>query len=116
MNLRLARTCHYVLKFLVPVILLAISASWARGEDWGAYSLVPASAPAFVLEAVGSTIADGSIVSIGRPVGTPNQKWVVFPRSDNFFAIQQAANPKRERRSRRHGEFHSCNLVCEVAL
>jgi hypothetical protein len=51
----------------------------AHAEDWGAYSIVPVSAPKMVLEAVGSGTTDGTIVSINDPAGTPNQKWVIIP-------------------------------------
>jgi enterochelin esterase-like enzyme/sugar lactone lactonase YvrE len=57
-------------------------------EDWGAYSIIPVSAPAMVLEAVGSGTTDGTIVSINKPAGTPNQKWVIAPKGANLFSIK----------------------------
>ncbi|MDR3635278.1 MAG: RICIN domain-containing protein [Isosphaeraceae bacterium] len=60
----------------------------AVAEDWGAYSLVPASAPALVLEAVGAGTSDGTVVSIGKPAGTANQKWVVTLKGNNLYAIR----------------------------
>ena len=57
-------------------------------EDWGAYSLIPASAPAFVLEAVGSGTSEGTVVSIGKPAGTANQKWVITPKGNDLYSIR----------------------------
>ena len=62
-----------------------------NGEDWGAYSLVPFSAQAFVLEAVGAA-TQGSVISINRPEGTPNQKWIIAPKGDNWFAIKPSSS------------------------
>ncbi len=57
-------------------------------DDWGAYGIVPSSAPALTLEAVGSGTADGTVISIGKPAGTPNQKWVVTPRGNHQYSIR----------------------------
>jgi sugar lactone lactonase YvrE/enterochelin esterase-like enzyme len=57
-------------------------------EDWGAYSIVPASAPGFVLEAVDSGKTDGTVVSIGKPTGAAHQKWVITPKGNNLYAIK----------------------------
>lgn len=59
-------------------------------EDWGAYVIVPVSAPAMVLEAVDAGTTEGTRVSIGNPVGKPNQKWVIVPKSEGFYAIKPA--------------------------
>ena len=42
----------------------------------------------FVLEAVGSGTAEGTVVSIGKPAGTPNQKWVMTAKGNNLYAIK----------------------------
>jgi gluconolactonase len=60
----------------------------ALAEDWGAYSIIPASAPSLVLEAVGSGTVEGTVVSLGRPTGTANQKWVVTPKGNGFYSIR----------------------------
>jgi gluconolactonase len=65
----------------------AIASSAAQAEDWNAYAIVPASAPAMTLEAVGSGTTDGTIVSIGNPAGTANQKWVITPKGDDSYSI-----------------------------
>ena len=69
-----------------------ISGVWAaRGavaEDWGAYAIVPMSAPALTLEIVGSEWVDGAVVSIGKPTGGANQKWLVVPKGNNRYSIK----------------------------
>jgi CubicO group peptidase (beta-lactamase class C family)/enterochelin esterase-like enzyme/sugar lactone lactonase YvrE len=60
-------------------------------DDWGAYAIVPVSAPALVLEAVGAG-AEGSAVSINRPAATASQRWVIAPKGDHWFAIESASN------------------------
>lgn len=62
-----------------------------NAEDWGAYALVPVSAPAFVLESAGT--GDGAGVSIGKPAGAAHQKWTITPQGERLFSIQPAANP-----------------------
>jgi gluconolactonase len=73
---------------LIAMLLAAATANAAYGEDWGAYALIPASAPGFVLEAVGSGTTEGTVVSIARPAATPNQKWVIAAKGNNVFAIK----------------------------
>ena len=41
-----------------------------------------------MLEAVGSGTAEGTVVSIGKPAGTANQKWVITPRGNNLYSIR----------------------------
>lgn len=75
----------------------------ASAEDWGAYRIVPASAPEFVLEAVGG-VKEGAVVSIQKPTiskdekgaandkGAANQKWIVIP-ADGSFRVAPALDP-----------------------
>ena len=63
--------------------LLSLITTAALAEDWGAYQLVPVSAPDFVLEVVGGT-NEGDAVSINKPSGAANQKWIIQPRGDGF--------------------------------
>ncbi len=51
-------------------------------EDWGAYSIIPASAPALVLEAVGSGRPRGPSSRSASPPGAANQKWVITPTGE----------------------------------
>ena len=73
---------------MLAVVVAGIAARPSFAEDWGAYALVPASAPALVLEAVGSGTSDGTVVSIGKPAGRANQKWVITPRGNNLYSIR----------------------------
>lgn len=57
-------------------------------EDFGAYAIVPVSAPSMVLEAVEVGKAEGSAVSIGRPLGAANQKWTITSAEDGFYSIR----------------------------
>ena len=76
--------------FLIAAIHVGAQTTAPKAEDWGAYALVPASAQAFVLEAAGAD--EGAVVSIGKPVGTASQKWIITPKGGKFFAIKPAAN------------------------
>ena len=77
---------------LIAALSAGGMASRSLAEDWGAYSLVPLSAQAMVLEAVGSGTDEGSIVSINKPAGTANQKWVITPKEDSFYSIKPSSN------------------------
>ncbi len=75
----------------IPVIAVLVAGIATRpsfAEDWGAYSIVPASAPALVLEAVGSGTSEGTVVSIGKPAGTANQKWFITPKGNSLYSIK----------------------------
>ena len=72
----------------IAALVAGIATRPAFAEDWGAYSLVPASAPGLVLEAVGSGTGEGTAVSIGKPAGTANQKWVITPRGRDLYSIR----------------------------
>jgi gluconolactonase len=78
----------WIIRTLAVILLMGNLTSQCFAEDWGAYSIVPASTPSLVLEAVGSGTAEGTVVSIGRPSGSANQKWVVTPRGNNLFSIK----------------------------
>ena len=79
------------------IALLALAAgaatSPASAEDWGAYAVIPASAPTLVLEAVGSGTTEGTVISIGKPAGTPNQKWVITAKGNNLYSDQAVCTP-----------------------
>ena len=93
-------------------LIVALSAGLAAGkslaEDWGAYALVPVSAQALVLEAVGSGASEGTVVAIGKPAGTANQKWIITAKGDNFYSIRPSyssgarAGRGQRRRETRH--------------
>jgi enterochelin esterase-like enzyme/sugar lactone lactonase YvrE len=76
------------LQGLVAVLVIGLAANHALAEDWGVYSIVPASAPRTVLEVVDSGTAEGAVVSINKPGDAPNQKWTITPKEPGFFAIR----------------------------
>lgn len=78
----------------VAALVAGLTGRSAFAEDWGAYALVPSSARGFVLEAVGSGMDEGTVVSIGKPAGTANQKWVITPKADGFYSIRPSHNPR----------------------
>ena len=75
-------------------LLVLLGACFTTGsafaQEWGAHTLVPFSAQALVLEAVDSSTNEGAVVSIGKPAGTPNQKWVILPKGTNSYSIRPA--------------------------
>ncbi|HEY1049484.1 MAG TPA: RICIN domain-containing protein, partial [Prosthecobacter sp.] len=86
-------TSPAALRRLFLAAALAFSAPLSA-EDWGAYSLVPVSAPKMVLEAVKAGTAEGTLVSINTAAGTAHQKWLVAPKEAGFFAIKPAHAPE----------------------
>jgi gluconolactonase len=76
-----------IIRFLA-ILAVGGMTSRAFAEDWGAYSIIPASAPSLVLETVGSGTNDGTEVSLGRPTGMANQKWVVTSKGNNYYSIK----------------------------
>jgi enterochelin esterase-like enzyme/sugar lactone lactonase YvrE len=85
---KLARIIHVI------AALCGAVTGRASAEDWGAYSIIPVGAPAMVLEAVGAGTDEGTAISIGKPAGTANQKWIIVPKSDGLFWIMPSSNPK----------------------
>ena len=63
-----------VMPYLISAIALMFATNLFSSEDWGAYAIVPVSAPTLVLEAVDAGATEGTVVSIGRPAGAPHQK------------------------------------------
>ncbi len=61
--------------------------SQLNAEDWGAYQIVPVSAPDFALEVVGDT------VSIQKPEDQPNQKWIIQSHGGGWNSIMPASQP-----------------------
>jgi sugar lactone lactonase YvrE/enterochelin esterase-like enzyme len=67
---------------------LTCAAFTASADDWGLYSIIPASAPTMALESVYSSTGPEAIVSIGKPNAAANQKWVIVPKEENLFSIR----------------------------
>ncbi len=74
--------------YLLLLPILIFSSLSGLAEDWGTFSIVPVSGPNFALEAVDSGSESGTIVSIGKPTGAANQKWVILPKEEGFFSIK----------------------------
>ena len=101
--------------FLILSCLIAgLLSPLAHAEDWGAYSIVPVSAPKMVLEAVGSGTTDGTIVSINNPAGTPNQKWVIIPKGDNLYSIKPSYSSALVLAIAKGGKNNGAQLVLET--
>jgi len=83
----------HLLPLLIVLAFAPFTPTRAAAEDWGAYSLVPAGAPGFVLEAVDAGSAQGTLVSINKPAGNPRQSWNVVPKEAGFYAIEPAHEP-----------------------
>ncbi|MFA5193801.1 MAG: RICIN domain-containing protein, partial [Verrucomicrobiia bacterium] len=81
---------HRLTTLIIAPVLVAWTLPRVAAEDWGAYNIVPVSAPAMVLEAVDSGRAEGTLVSINKPTGSANQKWILTPREGEFFTIKPA--------------------------
>jgi sugar lactone lactonase YvrE/enterochelin esterase-like enzyme len=102
---------------IVPVfatVCVAVMTRAALAEDWGAYALVPASAPRMVLEAVGAGTDEGTVVSIGSPAGSPNQKWVITAKGDNFYSIRPSYSETLVMSVAKGGEANGSAVVLEA--
>jgi len=99
---------------VMAVLVAFIETRPALAEDWGAYSLVPASAPALVLEAVGSRTRAGTVVSIGKPAGTANQKWFITSNGNNLYSIKPFANSKLALAASKGGAAIGTPIVLET--
>lgn len=74
-------------KSIFPLLLSLVSSA-VIADDWGYYSIVPVSAPAMVLEA-----PDGAPVTIGKPSGAANQKWIIQPKDADSVWIMPSSSP-----------------------
>ncbi|MCP5551437.1 MAG: RICIN domain-containing protein [Akkermansiaceae bacterium] len=77
-------------------VFSAAGVSWilftaASAGDWGAYHIVSASTPEFVLEAVDG-VKEGATISIQKPNGGANQKWLVI-EEEGVAKISPAEDP-----------------------
>ena len=82
-------------KSLLPLVIVlafsALASNPSAAEDWGAYRIVSASTPEFVLEAVGG-VKEGAVVSIQKPTEAANQKWIIIP-ADGSVRVSPAQDP-----------------------
>jgi sugar lactone lactonase YvrE/enterochelin esterase-like enzyme len=99
---------------LVALLGSGVSAGPVLADDWGAYALVPASAPAMVLESVDSGTNEGTVVSIGKPAGTPNQKWVIAPKGTNTYSVKPAYSASLVLAAAKGGKANGTAIVLEL--
>ncbi|MCW3097882.1 MAG: gluconolactonase [Chthonomonadaceae bacterium] len=99
---------------LFTVLFASILTIPAFAEDWGAYALIPASAPGMALEAVGSGTGEGTVVSIGRPTGMANQKWIITPKSNNLYSIRPAYSTTLVLAAAKGGKANGTQVVLET--
>lgn len=102
---------HLALLLLALVAFVDLTASPSRAEDWGAYRIVSASTPEFVLEAVGG-VKDGAAVSIQKPTNAANQKWVVIP-ADGSVKVASAQEPSLVLTVEKGGNKNGTQIVLE---
>ena len=99
----------------VSALLSTIIASGQLiAEDWGAYSIVPVSAPSLVLEAMGAGADNGTVVSIGKPGKTSNQKWVITPKDDKFYTIKPLSASGLVLSAAKGADGHGTAIVLET--
>ncbi len=98
---------------LIVFLYFGIASNHLNAEDWGAYSIIPVSAPSLVLEAVGSGAEDGTVVSIGKPGKTPNQKWIITPKGDNFYSIKPISGSDLVLSAAKGATAHGTAIVLE---
>ncbi len=96
------------------LLLAATAAHHSFAEDWGAYSIIPVSAPGMVLEAVDSGSTDGTIVSIGKPANSPNQKWLIIPKDGGFVSIKPSYDSKLVLAIAKGGKNNGTQAVLET--
>ena len=99
--------------FIAALILGTFTSTRAVAEDWGAYAIVPSCAPALVLEAVDAGSSDGTLVSINKPSGGANQKWIITPREETFFSIAPAHDPSLVLAAAKGGAKRGAAIVLE---
>jgi len=78
-----------MMKHSIPLLVIALTAqSASSAESWGAYAIVPVSAPSMTLEAVKAGTADGTVVSINKPADKAHQQWTIVAKDGGLFAIK----------------------------
>ena len=99
-------------------VIAAISLGFATpsfgADDWGAYALVPASAPRFVLETVGSGSTEGCLISIGKPAGTSNQKWAILAKGNGYYSIKPSYDSVLVLAAAKGGVENGTDIVLET--
>jgi enterochelin esterase-like enzyme/sugar lactone lactonase YvrE len=95
-------------------LLLAACGGAGAQQQWsGPFAIAPESAPDMVLEAVGAGSAEGTVVSIGKPNGQANQKWVVIPRGKDLYVIRPSYSDTLVMSAARGGTQNGTLIVLE---
>lgn len=112
-NLLIPSTTRRIVQIIVIASACVVSGN-SFAEDWGAYALVPVSAPSLVLEAVGAGATEGTIVSIAKPAATANQKWVITPKGNDFYSIRPSCSPGLVLAASKGGLKNGTPMVLEI--
>jgi enterochelin esterase-like enzyme/sugar lactone lactonase YvrE len=67
-----------------------------------------------VLEAVGAGNGEGTMVSIGNPVGTPHQQWIFTPKGGGFYSIHPAHSASLVMAAAKGGNANGTPIVLEA--
>ena len=112
-SLRIASRTRRIVQLLVVFSAVVVTGN-CFAEDWGAYYLVPVSAPSLVLEAVGSGTKDGTAVAIGKPAAAANQKWVITATGDSFYSIRPSYSSSLVLAASQGGSKNGTPIVLET--
>lgn len=104
-------TIKPLLLLVISLALNAFNLSRSAAEDWGAYRIVSASTPEFVLEAVGG-VKEGAVVSIQKPTDAANQKWIVVV-SEGSVRVAPANDPSLVLTAQKAGQKNGTLIVLE---
>jgi enterochelin esterase-like enzyme/sugar lactone lactonase YvrE len=69
-------------------VAAAFGATANAQDSNGLFTISPHGSPQMALEAVNSGSSDGTEVSLGTPAATPNQKWELLPKGNNYYVIR----------------------------
>ncbi len=112
MSQRLPFPVRFLARAFAAALLGLLPVTAAQAEDWGVYQIVSVSAPEFVLEAVGG-VKEGAVVSIQKPNGEANQKWLVIQDGDSAKVVS-AAEPSLVMTALKAGTQRGTPIVLET--
>ena len=99
----------------LAMLIFSALAGGVFAQTWnGTYSIIPASAPAMVLEVAGSGTADGTVVSLGSPDGAPNQAWAITPAGNNLYSIKPSYSTALALAADRGGSNNKTPVILET--
>jgi enterochelin esterase-like enzyme/sugar lactone lactonase YvrE len=86
----------------------------AYSDDWGNFAIRPLSGAGFVLEATDLGTEEGSVITIGKPTGTGNQKWVIIAKEEGYFSIKPSYSSTLALAASKGGKMNGTQAVLEV--